>query len=142
MSSTPDPSSESVAPEAIEAILAFLPYFADRSNTFYEVDTTSFTFDPYRYADEVGRFQRVLYQSGLLAFAFNWLEWQDTAEEYVEHPDRLARADLTTLRKLLLTHIRKERFSSGHLAEMIDRGHILAILQRLDALHRGDREGT
>ncbi len=139
MTSEPTPSTEPVDPAAIEAVLTFLPYFADRSNTFYEVDTSFSMFDPYRYADEVNSFHGVLYESGFLAFAFDWPAWQDTAEKYVERPDRLADADLTTLRKLLLTHIRKERFDSGHLAAMIDIGHILAILQRLDVLHRHSR---
>lgn len=137
MASERDAFIEPPAPEAIEAVLAFLPYFADQSKTFYEIDVSISLFEPYDYAPEVDRFHQVLYESGFLAFAFDWLDWQDTAEEYVEHPKRLAGADLTTLRKLLLTHIRKERFSSGHLAAMIDCGHILAVLQRLDVLYRG-----
>jgi len=141
MSSQYDPS-ESIDPAAIEAVVAFLPYFANRSNTFYEEDESISLFDPYRYAAEVDRFQRVLYESGFLAFAFDWIEWQNMAQAYVLYPERLAGADLTTLRMLLLTHIRKERFSSGHLAAMIDRGHILAILQRLDALHRSNGDAA
>ncbi len=143
MVSEPEPSPTRPTREAIEAVLAFLPYFADQSNTFYEVDTTDFSFDPYRYAPEVGRFQHVLYESGFLPMTFDWLAWQETAEGYVTNPDRLIDADLTTLRRLLLTHVRKERFMSGHLASMIDCGHILAVLQRLDSLHRGgDAVGT
>ncbi len=137
MASEPAPLSAHPTPEAIEAVLAFLPFFADPSNTFYEVDTTDFSFDPYDYAPQVARFQQVLYESGFLPSAFDWPAWQETAEGYVTHPDRLANADITTLRRLLLTHVRKERFVSGHLASMIDCGHILAVLQRLDTLHRG-----
>ena len=137
MTSERTPAIEPPTPEVIGAVLAFLPYFADRRNTFYEDDASISLFDSYDYAPEVDRFQHVLYESGFLALAFDWIEWQDTAEAYVEHPDRLADADLTTLRKLLLTHVRKERFASGHLAAMIECGHILAILQRLEALQRG-----
>jgi hypothetical protein len=138
MVSEPAPLSAHPTPEAIEAVLAFLPFFADPSNTFYEVDDTAgLLFDPYRYAPQVVRFEQVLYESGFLPSAFDWPAWQETAEGYVTHPDRLASADITTLRRLLLTHVRKARFVSGHLASMIDCGHILAVLQRLDALHRG-----
>ncbi len=132
-----EPPASRLTPEAIEAVLAFVPYFADQSNTFYEVDTTDFSFDPYDYAPQVDRFHQALYASGFLPSAFDWLEWQETAEGYVTHPARLIDADITTLRRLLLTHVRKERFVSGHLAAMIDCGHILAVLQRLDSLHRG-----
>ena len=39
----------------------------------------------------------------------------------------LASADLLTLRKLLTTHIRADRFTEGHL----ESGHITAILRQL-----------
>lgn len=38
------------------------------------------------------------------------------------------------MQKLLTTHVRKERFCSGHLAGMIENGHILALLKRLAAI--------
>jgi hypothetical protein len=36
-----------------------------------------------------------------------------------------------TLRKLLTTHVRADRFVEGHLAGVLESGHMLAILRRL-----------
>jgi len=46
----------------------------------------------------------------------------------------LEEADLETLRKLLTTHVRKDRFCEGHLDYMFECGHITAILERLQQL--------
>ena len=57
----------------------------------------------------------------------------------------LETADLTTLRKLLTTHVRADRFSEGHLAGVLQSGHIVAVLRRLrkirDQLPKPSRGG-
>lgn len=53
--------------------------------------------------------------------------WQNEAQHFVQHPELLNNADISTLQKLLTTHVRKERFCSGNLAQMIDNGHLQAI---------------
>jgi len=38
------------------------------------------------------------------------------------------------IRKLLTTHVRKERFCEGHLLAMFESGHIVNVLRRLKGL--------
>jgi O-acetyl-ADP-ribose deacetylase len=52
----------------------------------------------------------------------------------MDDPKAIAGADLLTLRKLLTAHVRGDRFTEGHLAAVLEKGHILAILKRLEQI--------
>ncbi len=84
----------------------------------------------YRLSDEARNFVEALYSNGWIA-NFDWPSWQDQAIQYVETPERIKSADIDTIRKLLTTHVRKDRFCDGHLAVMFENGHITALLHRL-----------
>jgi hypothetical protein len=77
-----------------------------------------------------------LYDEGWM-HSFDWMRWQTRAARYVQHPELLRRAHLSTLARLLTMHVRRDRFSEGHLAAMIECGHIAAILRRLETLRGG-----
>jgi len=47
---------------------------------------------------------------------------------------RSREADLQTVRRLLTTRVRKERFCEGHLAGLCESGHIVSVLKRLKQL--------
>jgi len=126
-------------PENMDRVLAFLPYFENASSHFYDVETDNLSMDPYVYAPEVDRFVGTLYGEGFI-FPFDWSAWKDEAARYVAGPSLLDNADLATLRKLLTLHVRADRFNSGHLAGMIDNGHILVILRRLKAIRDASRQ--
>jgi hypothetical protein len=79
------------------------------------------------------RLIEVLYESGVVN-DFDWPAWQKRAERLVRDPQALSRAQLPTLRRLLTVHVRKERFCEGHLAAMLESGHIAAILRRVAEL--------
>lgn len=81
----------------------------------------------------VSEFIEALYEYGWVE-PFDWGAWQDTAARYVESPDMVAQADVDTIRKLLTTHTRNDRFCEGHLVDMIECGHIAACLRRLREL--------
>jgi len=81
----------------------------------------------------VSHFVQIAYDEGFLS-PLDWSKWQDEAERYVESPEAVARADLETIQKLITTHVRKERFSEGHLSGMFECGHLTAILRRLAEL--------
>jgi ADP-ribosyl-[dinitrogen reductase] hydrolase len=85
------------------------------------------------YANEVHAFLRDLYELGF-AIDFDWPAWQDEAERLTTTPGALDDADLVTLMKLLTVHVRKERFSEGHLAGALEQGWLVAILERLRQL--------
>jgi len=119
--------------ESIDRVLAFLPYFEREGTHFYNVETDRLTMDPYTYSPQVEQFVDALYREGFIV-PFDWPAWQDEAARYMADPSLLDSADLPTLQKLLTTHVRADRFSGGHLAAMIERGHIDAILRRLKTI--------
>ncbi len=115
-----------------DAVLKYLPYFKDKTNSFYTIEKGNF-YDPYKYSSEVYEFLDILYKHKFIII-FNHPKWQTEALKYIEDPELLKSADLLTLRKLLTLHVRKERFCSGHLAAAIDTGHLFKILERLKEL--------
>ena len=68
---------------------------------------------------------------------FDWTEWQPVAERYAHHPELLADAGIGTVRKILTTHVRKDHYVEGHLAEVVRSGHLVAVLRRLETLRAG-----
>lgn len=86
------------------------------------------------YEPNVEGFIKSLYDHGFIQ-RFNWSDWQSEAYRYVENPELVLSADLETCIKLLTTHIRKERFCEGHLADMLSSGHIRGVLRRIRQLH-------
>lgn len=122
-----------ITEENVDAVLAFLPLLENKDAKLYKIETETSFLDPYQYFKNVDSFINTLYQKGFV-ISFVWTAWQDEAKRLVNNPKLLDLADLCTLQKLLTTHVRKERFCSGHLAGMIENGHILALLKRLEAI--------
>ena len=83
------------------------------------------------YDEAVVEFEQILHANDWVTPKFDWGEWQDVAEEYVDSPEKIKSADVVTVQKLLTTHVRKDRFCDGHLASMFENGHIVALLRRL-----------
>jgi len=117
----------------LDAVLRFLPIFTRSGYRYAELQTPEGQLPYYAYSDEVMEFLQVVYDQQII-FSFDWPQWQDEAERLCLNSQALDRADLLTLRKLLTTHVRKERFCEGHLAGMFERGHIVAVLRRLETL--------
>jgi O-acetyl-ADP-ribose deacetylase len=126
-------SNTKLSLDNIDAVLAFLPMLETSKGKLYTIDVKVSMMDPYVYSSEVSAFIRSLYREGFV-IDFNWPKWSEQAKQLVDHPDLLAKADLDSLRKLLTAHVRAERFVSGHLAKMLDSGHIVTILKRLKQL--------
>ena len=84
-------------------------------------------------ADLVGLME-ALYQAGWIHPGLDWGEWQEEAEGYALSLDKTASADLATIQRLFTTHARKERFCEGHWQEMIDRGHLHALVRRVGVI--------
>ncbi len=128
--------------EQIDEILEFLPIFEQEGFDFGEEPYLQKTGDKYFnfmgnfWSDEVSEFVHLLYDSNII-FSFDWPSWGKEAEKYYENPDELSRADLMILRKLMLVHVRQDRFCEGHLLAMFNEGHINAILRRLKEIREG-----
>lgn len=117
----------------LDKVLTFLPFFDGQTDNLYSVQTEYFTFYPYEYSPEVLRFIQTLYNENVI-FVFDWSSWKEEATCYMNDPELVAQADLLEIRRLLTLHVRADRFNDGHIAGMIDTGHILAILRRLKAI--------
>ena len=89
--------------------------------------------------DRTGSASNQMLAASDLLVRFDWPEWQATAEEYVARPNLVAQADLETVRRLITTHVRKERFSEGHFGEMVRCGHIRALVKRLAVVYQVQR---
>jgi hypothetical protein len=119
-----------VGPHQLDALLRFLPIFEQPGYVFGEWHSTDGQFPYYSMHREATEFIQALYGQQVV-FSFDWSSWQEEAERFVSDPEALQAADLLTLRKLLTTHVRKDRFVEGHLAGMLECGHVAAILRRM-----------
>jgi hypothetical protein len=95
-------------------------------------DDGSITAPWFDYDDWVLQFIRACGQNGWIK-PFDWQAWVGEAVR-LQDEAALQQADEETLGKLLTLHIRRDRFFEGHLANMIESGHIAAILRRMREL--------
>lgn len=86
------------------------------------------------YSEEALAFKRACYANGWVDFTFNWTQWGTEAKRHMDDADALATIDVDTARRLITAHLRADRFNEGHLASVIESGHIAAILRRLAAI--------
>lgn len=116
----------------IDKLLKFLDYFQDKSNVFY-YEKNGYFFE----SDEVLKFYQMLDETGFL-MVFDWRSWIADHEIYSDLSNSIANemkeADLETLRKLLTSYMRGNRFNEGLFIHAIENGHITNILLRLREL--------
>ena len=136
------PKADAITAEAMDALLEFLPIFEKKGFAFGnwsggECDEDGcMTMPMFEPSADVRRFLKAVEKHGWIV-PFDWAKWQGQAARYFKSPDRLKKASIETLRKLLTLHVRKERFCEGHLAAIYESGHLVAILRRLRAIHAG-----
>lgn len=119
-----------IGPEQIDAVLRFLPVFETPGYRFGEWVVREGHMPWYQTRAEVNAFVKVLYAHDFVV-RFDWMSWQEQAQTYQDDPGALAQADLLTIRKLLTLHVRQDRLVEGHLASVLEGGHVAAILRRL-----------
>ncbi|BDZ71464.1 ADP-ribosylglycohydrolase family protein [Methanobacterium petrolearium] len=120
----------------IDILLEYLPYFQDQNNEFYEVINKPQQMPYASYEDTVDNFNRDLYRRNMIQ-GFDWHQWADEANKYLDNRKMLATADVTILQKLFTSIIRADRFCEGLLGDMIENGFILDLLLRLKEI-RGE----
>jgi ADP-ribosyl-[dinitrogen reductase] hydrolase len=119
--------------QQIDAVLRYLPLFEREGFSPGEWQTQEGQLPYFASSPEVDAFVQTVYEHGILC-AFDWMAWQDEAQQYRSEPGSLAQADLLTVRKLLTLHVRADRFVEGHLARAFEKGEVVAILRRLKHL--------
>lgn len=124
-----------------EAILSYLPSFETPGYDFGEMIEEKGMLPWADYSGEVMEFYRDLYLHHFIV-DFDWPSWQHVAIEYYQNPELITTADLTTIRRLFTTHIRKDRFCEGHLLSVLESGHITKMLQRLAIIFQSVVEGA
>lgn len=92
--------------------------------------------------EEIQEFYNVLCNTGFI-IVFDWKNWlnqneifKNIANDIEEH---LKKADITTLRKLMTSYIRGDRYNDGLFNEVILHGHITKILTRLSELNNSKK---
>ncbi len=124
----------SISTESIEGILSFLTFFKNNSEELYTYNGEH-TLEPYSYHPKVSEFMSALYEANFIQ-AFEWKEWHEQAKEFMENPAAIQQVDWDTLIQLITYHIRKERFESGYLKEVLDNRQFLHILERIEELNQ------
>ena len=93
--------------------------------------------------DELEEFYNDLYDTGFL-IVFDWKSWLNENEVYKnlenDFEEHIMTADLITLRKLMTSYIRGDRFTEGLFNRVILNGHITKILIRLRVLMQSKTE--
>jgi len=122
-------------PEYVEQLLSLIPALEDPDEKHSELWTKEGCFPTIVNSRQLGQLVELAHDSNLV-YPFNWQAWPEEAARYCNDPTLLSSADLSTIRKLLTVHVRKDRFCGGHLAAMVEEGHLIAILYRLRELMR------
>ncbi|BAT55743.1 Appr-1-p processing domain protein [Nostoc sp. NIES-3756] len=127
--------SNQITLENIDNVLKFITLFSSQHCHLYDIQTEPLTLEPYSYSQEFDRFVAALYAENFV-IPFDWINWQQEATRFVIDPVLINLADILTIQKLFTSHVRQERFCSGHLAQLIDNGYFLTILQRLQTIRK------
>ncbi|MBX0330827.1 hypothetical protein K2Z83_24520 [Oscillochloris sp. ZM17-4] len=138
-------SPNEISLSQLDALLAFLPIFERPGYSFGEWQTQPGVFPYWSASPETSAFIHALHREGFIT-PFDWGAWPEEARRYTEGgATALATADLTTLRKLMTSYVRADRFTTGTLASLFQSGQITAVLRRLrqirDAMGAQDQEG-
>ena len=128
---------ESLSEEDVEKVLAFLPYFSQdvKFGEWVKVENdepNTFIMPHVEYTQGVREFSRLLYDVNFL-IDFDWGSW-DEGREIISNPEKISKTDIVTLRMLMTTIMRNDRFNEGALLSAIESGTISHILTRLEAV--------
>lgn len=90
----------------------------------------------------VRELQREAHRAGLVT-SFDWPTWMTgRGRELAGDLDEIGRASLEECRRLLVAHLRRDRFVHGHLQTAIERGDVPALLRRAGAITAAKAEAT
>ena len=123
--------------EQIEALTSFLPRLyaegfspiASWSGGEKQSDG-SYTVSYPNYSPVVEDFFRLVSSGGWLDVGYS----PEQAHQMLQDENRVKTASLDQIRTMLTYCVRGERFSEGHRGEMIDKGHIRRLLERLEVI--------
>ena len=88
------------------------------------------------YSPVVEEFFRLVSSEGWLDYEYNL----EQAHQMLKDANRIQTASLPEIQTMLTFCVRGERFSDGHWGEMIERGHIRRLLERLNEI-KSEQQG-
>lgn len=132
------PYDATITSEELDRLLPFLNVLQDPNQPL------SAASGGYRFETEVVRnFLQELSGTGFM-MVFDWSSWIAGNEIYREIDrdieDHIRYADLETLRKLVTSYVRGDRYTEGVLIRVIENGKITQILKRLKMLREEMQE--
>ncbi len=116
MKKNPEPRVK-VTPEGLEKVVSLIPLLESGKNPIFLINDA-------------------FYDNGFVQHFDAHAFFHNEAQRYIEDQSLVATADLTICVKLITAHCRCDHFCEGHLEEMMQSGHILAILRRLAELRK------
>lgn len=85
-------------------------------------------------SDATRDLRRETHRAGLVT-SFDWPTWMTgRGRELAGQPDQIAQATLEECRRLLVAHLRRDRFVTDHLLGVIAAGEVVAILRRVQTI--------
>lgn len=122
-----------ISNEEINELLNYLGFFQDSKSIFFK-EKNGYQLE----SQEVRSFREKINDTGFL-LVFDWIQWIDDNKIYKDLDnsnihEKIMSADLVTLRKLMTSYIRGDRFNEGLFIAVILKGHITKILLRLKEL--------
>ncbi|MDN4071331.1 DUF6508 domain-containing protein [Paenibacillus vini] len=127
-------SNGSITKEEIKILIDYLEFFQNTDSIFFTVEKGYWV-----ESSEVSEFRKQLSDTNFL-IVFDWVQWISDNKEFKDINNDLyseiMNADLETLRKLMTSYIRGDRFNEGLFINVILKGHVTNILLRLQELSR------
>lgn len=131
---------DEIGSDEIDALLAFLPLFESGDESWRgewqggdRLPSGVIQIPWFDYSKPLLDFMAACYSHGWVSPDVERVEF-GLLRTVVEDPGTLRDANIELIRRLFTTHLRTERTSEGHVAEMARNGHFLAILRRLQVL--------
>lgn len=128
------PSNGSITKEEIKKLIDYLEFFQNTDSIFFTEEKGYWV-----ESSEVSEFRKQLSDTNFL-IVFDWVQWISDNKEFKDLNNDLyseiMNADLETLRKLMTSYIRGDRFNEGLFINVILKGHVTNILLRLQELSR------
>jgi len=125
-----------VSREDLEKIASYLSYFSCEELPGRwkggKIENRTVQVPYVSYDEKVYDFEELLRTSGFTV-VFDWPQWEE-GRELTRHRERIAQADLLTLRMLLTAIMRNDRFCEGAFLGAIADGLIADILKRLTTI--------
>lgn len=81
-----------------------------------------------------------VYAKGFVV-SYDWMRYYAENKRLVNDAAALQTADLDTFRRIVIAHLRMDRFSEGHLRHLLDTGYFAALVERASQL-RSSLRGT